>query len=198
MEATLRHLAERGPVAVQPKEVCAELGLSKALVNYHFEGRNGLIGEAMALGYERYVDALWAAADAAGDDPIERLFAWIDRQIEWTSANVGLAAALDFPSVAGTGSSSIPPAVRDRLQVAGARNFDNLQRLVTAAKQTLPGSDHGPTRSMLDAAVIGWSTLGVAIWLAGDHLPTQDHAGRGAFEAARQHLRVVVRGVLAG
>ncbi|MEN9644353.1 MAG: hypothetical protein RL238_1022, partial [Actinomycetota bacterium] len=34
----IEHLAKFGPVGVQPQEICAELGISKALVNYHFGG----------------------------------------------------------------------------------------------------------------------------------------------------------------
>src|SRR4051794_18392904 len=98
--ATIDHLSRYGPVGVQPQEICRELGISKALVNYHFGTREGLIAEAMVDAYERYVEQLMSAAEAAGQDPVDRLFAWIDRQIQWTDDHHGLAAALDFPEAA--------------------------------------------------------------------------------------------------
>ena len=67
IESALAHLADRGPANVHPKDICEELELSKALVNYHFGSRERLIAEAAATGYERYVDELAAAAAAAGD-----------------------------------------------------------------------------------------------------------------------------------
>ncbi|MEN9823847.1 MAG: hypothetical protein RLZ04_2273, partial [Actinomycetota bacterium] len=94
VEAVLAELSEKGPANIFPNDISVALGLSKSLVNFHFGGRDGLIAEAMALGYERYVDTVWAAAQAAGDDPVARLMAWIDAQYEWTIANAGLAAAL--------------------------------------------------------------------------------------------------------
>ena len=42
--------------------------MSKALVNYHFGGREGLIAEAMVVGYEGYVALLMQAAEAAGPE----------------------------------------------------------------------------------------------------------------------------------
>ena len=65
VEATLDSLGELGPSGVHPADICEELGLSKALVNYHFGSRDGLVAEAMALGYERCVDLLVHAVGAA-------------------------------------------------------------------------------------------------------------------------------------
>jgi TetR/AcrR family transcriptional repressor of bet genes len=76
IDATLAEIRLHGPINVHPSEICEDLGLSKALVNYHFGGRDGLVAEAMEHGYSLYVDGLQEAAEAAGGDPVERLFAW--------------------------------------------------------------------------------------------------------------------------
>lgn len=199
LEVALTHLAARGPANVHPKDICEELGVSKALVNYHFGGRDGLITEAMVIGYERYVDSLWAAAEAAGDTPIDRLLAWIDAQVEWTSANAGLAAALNFPSVASGVPLNMDEAALERITVAGRRQFDNLQRLVGEVRRTAHsdgGTDHGSQQTTLDSAVIGWMTLGLSVWLAGNHLPTQRLEERSAIGIAREHVHAEVRAIL--
>lgn len=197
VERALIHLAERGPANVHPKDICEELGLSKALVNYHFGGRDGLITEAMVVGYERYVDHLWTAAQAAGPAPEARLFAWIDAQVDWTAANAGLAAALNFPQLASGMPTEILEPWTKRIGEAGARNFSNLQTLVRAARAATTGREPSAASSGLDAAFVGWVTLGMSVWNAGNHLPTQHLEARGYFEAARQHVHTQVRALLA-
>ncbi|MFM8412782.1 MAG: TetR/AcrR family transcriptional regulator, partial [Alphaproteobacteria bacterium] len=205
LKAALDDLSELGPAGVHPQEICERCGLSKALVNYHFGGRDGLIAEAMALGYERYVDELEAAANAAGRDPFERLVASIDRQVAWTARNPGLAAALNFPRHVASQPAELPEEVFARLNAAGDRNFSNLQRLVADARSSLgPRSARNePVDAMrigLDSALVGWMTLGLSVWVAGRHLPTQT-LGQGSARSkglpiARQHMRELLRSML--
>lgn len=197
IEATLASLAIHGPAKVQPSEICEQLGLSKALVNYHFGGREGLIAESMALGYERYVDTLWAAAQAAGPDPLERLMAWFTAQVHWTVAHPGLAVALNFPHHAAGLPDPVDPEIQERLSASGSRNFTNLSVLVAGARASLRGDDQtDSTGSFADAAVIGWTCLGMSIWFAGDHTPTRSYRTRASIDAAVAHVRAVVRVML--
>lgn len=195
VDTAVLHLSQLGPAGVQPQEICRELGLSKALVNYHFGGRDGLILEAMATAYEDYVDGLMDAADAAGDDPVDRLVAWIDRQVEWTSANPGLAAALDFPAVALSAPIPDDPA-QQRLGEAGTRNFRNLQQLVREARAHLrhvaDPAELDAAEVGLAAAAVGWMALGMAVWVGGRHLPTQQAGMRVFLPQAQQHVRSVL------
>jgi AcrR family transcriptional regulator len=195
--AAIEHLSEHGPNGLQPQEICRELGMSKALVNYHFGGREGLIAEAMVVGYEGYVAELMTAADEAGTDPIARLMAWIDRQVAWTTAHRGLAAALDFPDVAlGRQSLSMTDDLADRLAAAGARNFANLQLLVLDARSHLmrdrPGWVADATEVGLTSAVIGWITLGLSVWVGGNHLPTRQPSLRSFLPLAREHVQTLI------
>lgn len=203
VEATLAKLVVVGPVRVHPKDICEELGVSKALVNYHFGGRDGLLAEAIVLGYQRYVDTLWEAAESAGPDPVERLLAWVDRQIVWTCENAGLAVALNFPRFSFDLPADIDEVTRKELTVAGGRNFANLQRLVGEARRALGDSgDDGigtADRSVadaLDAALIGWLTLGLAVWKAGEHLPTKELGESPLVDSARQHVREQILAML--
>jgi AcrR family transcriptional regulator len=204
VEAALAQLCVDGPGGVRSHEICRSLHLSKALVNYHFGSRDGLIAEAMAVGYERYVDTLGAAAEAAGPDPLDRLMAWMNAQVDWTVANAGLAAALNFSAFYARGAVAESDAVT-RMHEAGVRNFANLQRLVAAAGASVRADGAVPADEIaddvavaLDAAVIGWATLGFSVWLAGNHLPTQDLAVQSHIPLAREHLRRVVVDMLQG
>lgn len=200
MQAAVQHLAKLGPIGVHPQEICAELGISKALVNYHFGSREGLVLEAMVVGYERYVDTLWQAAEAAGTDPVERLMAWTDAQVQWTSEHQGLAAALDFPD-ATIDRGELPDALEARLTDAGSRNFANLQLLVLDARRQVKASD--PTWEPdlvevgLTSAAIGWMTLGQSVWLAGNHLPTRRERVQQMMPMARAHVRQLIMEMLA-
>ena len=194
VEAALVQLRTNGPGGVRPHEISRELHLSKALVNYHFGGRDGLVAEAMAVGYERYVDTLQAAAEAAGAEPLDRLMAWINTQVDWTVANAGLAAALNFSTFYARGAVAESEAVT-RMHDAGVRNFANLRQLVAAAGASVRADDAATPDAVavaLDAAVIGWATLGFSVWLAGNHLPTQELAVQSHIPLAREHLRRVV------
>jgi len=197
IEAALAALAVQGPAKVQPSEICDELGLSKALVNYHFGGREGLIAEAMALGYERYVDTLWAAAQAAGTDPLERLMAWFTAQVHWTVANAGLAVALNFPHHAAGLPDPVDPEIQERLSTSGDRNFTNLSVLVAGARAHLRGDEPVDTDgAVADAAVIGWTCLGMSVWFAGDHTPTRMYRPRVSIDVAVALVRTVVQEML--
>lgn len=199
VEAALASLAALGPARVQPSDLCEELGLSKALVNYHFGGRDGLLAEAMALGYERYVETLWRAAQNAGPDPLERLMAWFTEQIHWTVANAGLAVALNFPHVAAGLPGTIAPEIEERLASSGRRNFTNLTTLVKSARLHLAqGQPKGDEVAVADAAVIGWTCLGMSVWFAGDHTPTRPYRKRASVDAAVAHVRTLVTLMLSG
>lgn len=201
VEAAIRSIAVEGAARTHPKDLAESLGLSKSLVNFHFGGRDGLLAEAIATSYERYVDLVWAAAESAGSDPVARLFAWIDEQIDWTAANPGLAAALNFPSEASSLQGRFDEETRERLRVAGMRNFRNLLSLVDAARTALRDPSQPPLEMEIveyDAAIIGWLTLGSSVWNAGRHIPTNSPETAARFGPARERLKERILGMLRG
>lgn len=192
VEAAIKSIALEGAARTHPKDLAAALGLSKSLVNFHFGGRDGLIAEAVATSYERYVDLIWAAAESAGTDPVARLFAWIDEQIEWTAANPGLAAALNFPYEASGLQGRFDEDTRERMRAAGVRNFNNLLSLVRDARIALQSPDGTkPTaiEEQYDAAIVGWLILGISVWNAGRHIPTNTSDVAQHFEPARARMK---------
>lgn len=199
VEATIVAIAEVGPGSVHPNELCRELGLSKSLVNFHFGGRDGLIAEALAVSYERYVDHLWSCAEASGPTAFDKLLSWIMAQVEWTIENPGIAAGLNFPREAGGLDESIDRAIFQRITTAGNRNFRNLNTLVRAViAESAPEGAEPPdaTNVALDAAITGWVTLGLSVWASGNHLPTQTLGARDFLPLAKAQLEKMLRGYL--
>lgn len=196
MEAVLEELTVKGPANIYPNEISLGLGLSKSLVNFHFGGRDGLIAEALVVGYERHVDTVWAVVEAVGDDPVTRLLAWIDAQFEWAVDNPGMVSAMSSPWASASFSADQTPDLAARFAVADQCNADNLRSLVAAAHLRLrPKSRRGApetARVGLDAGVIGWMTLGMSVFVAGRHLPTQTPSVREYTDIARQHMRDAV------
>lgn len=191
VEAALSVISTEGAAAMHPKELCIELGISRSLVNFHFDGRDGLVAEAMALGYERYVEELERVAGAAGPDPLDRLLAWVDRQIDWTIANPGLAAALNFQREASSIVGDMQPDAAARLEHTGLRNFENLRFLVGAVRESRGGSVDAATVA-LDGAMVGWLTLGLSVWLSGRHIPTRMLNVPDQVEIARARVRQMI------
>lgn len=201
VEAAIRAIAVDGATRTHPKDIAIELGLSKSLVNFHFGGRDGLIAEAIVTSYERYVDLIWAAAESAGADPVARLFAWIDEQIDWTAANPGIAAALNFPNEASGMQGRFDDATRERMRAAGERNFRNMQALVSAVRIALRDPSLPPIDAMAeayDAAIVGWLTLGASVWNSGRHIPTNTSATAAHFEPARARMKQHILELLKG
>jgi AcrR family transcriptional regulator len=196
VEATILAISEFGPGSVHPNELCRELGLSKSLVNFHFGGRDGLIAEALALSYERYVALLWEIAEASGPTAFDKLLAWIMGQVEWTIEHPGIAAGLNFPREAGGLTASIDDELYHRINAAGNRNFHNLNTLVRAAIiESAPEGSEAPdtTTVALDAAITGWVTLGLSVWASGNHLPTRSMGARDFLPLAKAQLEKMLR-----
>jgi hypothetical protein len=44
----------------------------------------------------------------------------------------------------------------------------------------------------LTSAVIGWITLGLAVWVGGNHLPTRQPSLRSFLPLAREHVHTLI------
>lgn len=195
LEVAVDHLAKEGPARFKPHEVCNELGISKALVNYHFGNRDGLIAEAMVRAYERYVEVLADAIAGAGDDPLEQIVAWMDQQIAWTTEHPGIAIALNFPYEATDEPLALSPEHVARLRASGAKNQDQLYACVLELARRERGGEVNPTEVdlVVSGFLIGWMTLGISVWQAGRHVPTSDYADHGLAGAVRDRIRILIR-----
>lgn len=175
---TIEALRIGGHANLMVKDICESLDVPASLVNYHFGSRDRLIAEAAAVAYEEYVALNLAAIAAAGNDPEERVRAWIWAQFDWTVANPGIAAILNYSSVAPGVGDLLNSEFKDRITAA---SFENLTAIFKAVREIHLGrvSDEIPTIEMMDdkeystvTGIIMWVTLGFSTWAAGKHVPT--------------------------
>lgn len=171
IDAAIVSIARSGAARTHPKDLTEQLGLSKSLVNFHFDGREGLLVEAIATALERLVDALHLVVTSSGVDPHDRLMGWTDEYLGWTAANPGLAAAAAHPGfVIGT-SDHIAPGMA-RIDAATLATRHQLGTLVddvrgrsgraTAAGDADRFGHDGPTTA------IWWLLQGAGAALAAD------------------------------
>jgi AcrR family transcriptional regulator len=77
IDATARALAKHGAGGVSVRTIAAEAGVSPGLVTHHFEGVEPLIAATYRQVSQQVGAALTGAVEAAGDDPRERLHAYV-------------------------------------------------------------------------------------------------------------------------
>lgn len=77
IEAALESLADKGMGAVSVRDVAARAGVSPGLLRHHFGGFNNLLNEAYRYATDRVDAALDAALAKAGDDPQDRMDAFL-------------------------------------------------------------------------------------------------------------------------
>jgi AcrR family transcriptional regulator len=82
IEATLHCLAEFGHAGTSVRAVCAQAGVSPGLVTHHFDGIDDLIAAAYAHVGDQVAGILEAAMNAAGEDPLARMRAFVDASFQ--------------------------------------------------------------------------------------------------------------------
>lgn len=173
--------------------VCQRLNVSASLVNHYFGGRDGLIAEATAIAYLNYVMGLHAAA-SQHDDPSEALRAWMRAQVQWAKHNPGLAEILNYSSAHYEISALVERDFKREIKEHFEFNLAMIGAMVRAIRSgqplTLPSEPGAVDREefVSDATLthivpsVAWSTLGVAVWVSGQHTPSS------ATAEARQHF----------
>jgi AcrR family transcriptional regulator len=182
---TFDEVAKAGPASFNVASVCDRLGITYPMVNHYFGGRDALIAEAAHMVYLRYVDALWALVQKAPRNPADRLAAWIHAEIDETTAMGGWGSILNYPLAAKEVSTEIYQAFGDTMNHA----FElNLARLASLIRDVRSGEVSDPDYALgkiprmalfmdeeLRALVptVSWATLGVSVWVSGQHLPSR-------------------------
>ncbi len=73
IEATIEIIARKGYARTTLTDVARHAGLSHGLVNFHFETKEGLLGETLSYLAEEYRRNWTAALEASGPAPAQRL-----------------------------------------------------------------------------------------------------------------------------
>ena len=173
----IEDISEVGATRFSPVTLCARLRVPPSLVNYHFSSRMGLILDASVLAYEQYVEGQELALEEP--TPESQLTYWIEAQVQWTIKHSGIASVLNFPGLTGPSNAEFTLEHQSRLSAGATKNMQLLSTIVgriqgipDAATLMTPEKLAGFPAVSLATAMIGWLTLGHAVWRSGHHLPT--------------------------
>lgn len=83
-------LHDEGLEKLSLRRVAARVGVSHAAPAHHFRGLPHLLGTLCGIGFEELSDAMETRADAAGEDPQERLVAICEAYVDYSVRNPGL------------------------------------------------------------------------------------------------------------
>ena len=185
---TSEEVAAVGPTEFNVSSVSHRLGITHPMVNHYFGGRDHLIAETAYFVYRRYITALWEAVLTAPAEPRERLRRWISEQIVRTRELGGWGGILNYPSSTKAISDIIESNFGPQMQELFIQNIVRLGCLVQdirsgtvtdwetidaeALSQRFLAEKNDPDSVLAVGASVAWSTLGISVWSAGQHLPS--------------------------
>lgn len=179
---TSQEVATVGPAVFNVASVCDRLGVTHPMVNHYFGGRDSLLAETAFVVYQRYIDSLWEAIRDAPADSRARLRAWMVQQIKGTADLGGWGGILNYPSSSTHISGLLEQRYGDDVRSLFETNIIRLGVLIEDLRNgedtaldridipTLRAKFLADPHIMARAATVAWSTLGVAVWNAGQHL----------------------------
>jgi AcrR family transcriptional regulator len=178
-------IAKVGPNDFNSYSICDRINVTYPMVNHYFGGRNGLVAEAALVVYRRYISRLHDGVRRANVTPEDRLRAWITGQIRWTVDMRGWGAVLNYPDSCQQSSRLLRELHGEEMRELFEYNVAVLIHLLNEVKtgSVSPWPDtltddfrNQGTRDvelMTLAASISWSTLGIAVWSSGQHVPSE-------------------------
>ncbi len=179
---TIEELCQAGPGDFNAKDVCDRLGVKYPMINYYFGGRDGLIAEAVAMAYERSVDDLKAAVNAAPRDPEKRIRAWIAFDVEAARRQKGLGVLMQYPIISKGSYETLKDELHGQLQKAFEFYLAIVNILVSDIRTGRVTdidfeADTVPRRKLLanptialDTTSVTWALHGLVMWSTGSHL----------------------------
>jgi AcrR family transcriptional regulator len=185
-----KELAAKGPHSLQIHDLIEEIGVTQAMVNYHFGGRWGLIEAAVLDSYRMYVNQMIAVSESQ-KDALDAIASWAEAQVKWTTANPGIAVLLNFPNLTPE-FDVVDSSVGDQLAVLGEQHVQHVTNLIQRAFQQNGDEIQDEDRLLLRTGMFMWTVLGLAIWQAGRHAPTNKQY-KGVVPAVMEELRSLVR-----
>jgi AcrR family transcriptional regulator len=135
--------------ALTMRAVASAAGVSAPSVYRHFPDKQSLVRELLTSGFAEFEQALRAAADDAGDNPLDRATAMARAYIQSGLGNPGTYRVLFSARNAGPAGLGLP----DNVEHPGAASF---KLLVEAVAACLPSARQGDAAAL---AVELWASL---------------------------------------
>lgn len=207
---TIREVALVGPGSFNTMGVCDALDITYPMVNHYFGNRDGLLAEAGFVTYEVYVSRIWQNVQAAKPDPEARLKTWMEAHIQLNSEIRGWGSILNYSPFSQTVFQIMEEKFGDQRRQIFELNISRLAQLIKDYRENrLTNVDFGledyPKAELMKdkklvelTSTISWSTLGVAVWKSGGHLPSAGvedlkQLGDGLVQAHLQNMLNLVR-----
>ena len=176
LDAVGAQLAIRGPRAVVLADICEELDLSPALVNYHFGGRDRLLAEAVVHEHAKLVEGMNAATFAVTSSAEDQFRARFRYRFDWTTAHPGIDSMLNYTHVLDPVGEILTQEFEKRVSEITISDLGGLSATVAALyhghpinhKLTADDPLYRPEFADL-TAFVSLSALGAATFLTGNH-----------------------------
>ena len=169
-------LAIRGPRAVVLADICEELDLSPALVNYHFGGRDRLLAEAVVHEHAKLVEGMNAATFAVTSSAEDQFRARFRYRFDWTTAHPGIDSMLNYTHVLDPVGEILTQEFEARVSEITISDMGGLSATVAALyhghpiNHELTADDPLYRPEFADlTAFVALSALGAATFLTGNH-----------------------------
>ena len=193
LHLTMREVALVGPASFNTRTVCAQLGVTHPIIQYHFGSRDGLIAEAGHLVFVRYLEKQAAAVEAAPRTPVDRLRAMLAAGLRLSVEIRGWGAVLNyFPFYSSELAGIVAERFEERHTAAYERSLAMLAQLVLdvlddrvsddpLGDTSTPGAAERAAR-LADPATLDTLTMlsftmhGLGVWRAG-HVPASRTLG---------------------
>jgi AcrR family transcriptional regulator len=204
---TIREVALVGPASFNTMGVCDTLGITYPMVNHYFGNRDGLVAEAGFFTYRMYIGKIWENVEKAKAEPEARLLAWMEAQVSLNVELRGWGTVLNYSPF----SQTIFQILEEKFGQERQKLFEvNLARLAQLIKDVRENKltninftvDSYPRAEfLLDpklvelSATIALSTLGLAVWKSGGHVPSQGITEAKALSEtiSKAHMRNMIR-----
>jgi AcrR family transcriptional regulator len=176
LDAVGAQLAIRGPRAVVLADICEELDLSPALVNYHFGGRDRLLAEAVVHEHAKLVEGMNAATFAVTSSAEDQFRARFRYRFDWTTAHPGIDSMLNYTHVLDPVGEILTQEFEARVSEITISDMGGLSATVAALyhghpiNHELTADDPLYRPEFADlTAFVALSALGAATFLTGNH-----------------------------
>ena len=176
LDAVGARLAVAGPRAVVLADICHELDVSPALVNYHFGGRDRLLAEAVVHEHAKLVEEMNAATFAVTSGAEDQFHARFRFRFDWTATHPGIDSMLNYTHVLDPVGEILTQEFEARVSEITISDMAGLAATVAALYHGHP-IDHELTADdplsrpeFADlTAFVALSALGAATFLTGNH-----------------------------